>query len=138
MTIVLAPVLLYPTLHVHTTPLFDDSCEQSALASHRPLFTWQLSVRQQYQHQVLQITVYVCMRGILPVQVTFDAEPVLVYPVLHVHTTALVLFSCEQIAFASHPPFFTWQLSVKDTQPKTQSANYGCAPAYLCMKHQRQ
>ena len=118
MTPVPSPVLLYPILHVHTTPLFDDSCEQSAFTSQRPLFTWQLSVSQQYQRRTLKITVNVCLRGVLPVQVTFVAEPVLTYPVLHVQTTALVLFSCEQIEFPSHPPFFTWQLSVTDTQQK--------------------
>ena len=33
------PVNTYPVLQVHLTVLSDDSCEQSALASHPPLFT---------------------------------------------------------------------------------------------------
>ena len=44
---------------------------------------------------------------------TLGATPVLVYPVLHVHTMALPEDSCEQIEFASHPPFFTRQLSTR-------------------------
>lgn len=48
----------------------------------------------------------------LPVQVTLESEPVLVYPVLQVHLTALVVESCEQRALTSHPPFFTRQLSI--------------------------
>ena len=42
-----------------------------------------------------------------PVQVALEAEPELVYPVLQVHTTALLDESCEQLAFTSQPPFFT-------------------------------
>ena len=47
----------------------------------------------------------------LPAQVTFEAVPMFVYPVLHVHTTALLLASCEQSAFTSHAPLLTLQLS---------------------------
>lgn len=50
----------------------------------------------------------------IPVQVTFVLEPVFVYPVLQVQTTAKFDLSCEQIALQSHPPFFTSQLSKKE------------------------
>lgn len=49
--------------------------------------------------------------GCVPVQTTFGGEVVFVYPVLQVHTTAFVVGSCEQNAFASHWPFWTPQLS---------------------------
>ena len=45
--------------------------------------------------------------------VTIGAVPVLVYPVLQVQITSLVDESCVQIAFESHPPFFTSQESRK-------------------------
>ena len=48
----------------------------------------------------------------IPVQVTFDAEPVLVYPVLQVQTIALLDPSCEQRALTSQAPLFTRQLSI--------------------------
>ena len=52
----------------------------------------------------------------LPVQITLEDEPVFVYPVLQVHCGAFVTASCEQIAFESHPPLFTLQLSANVIQ----------------------
>lgn len=51
--------------------------------------------------------------NLLPVQTTAEPTSVSTYPVLQVHKTALVFGSCEQMAFGSHPPFFTSQASFK-------------------------
>ena len=42
-----------------------------------------------------------------PVQVTFESEPILEYPILQVHLDANVIASCEQTALALHSPLFT-------------------------------
>lgn len=49
---------------------------------------------------------------IIPVHSTLDTVPVLLYPVLHVHWTALVVGSCEHTASLWHPPLLTWHASV--------------------------
>ena len=49
----------------------------------------------------------------VPLQVTLPSVPTFVNPVLQTHLTANVSPSCKQLAFESHPPFFTRQLSEK-------------------------
>ena len=44
-------------------------------------------------------------------QTTVEPEPEFVKPALHTHLTAFVVGSCVQVAFESHPPLLTWQLS---------------------------
>ena len=107
-----APENTYPVLQVHLTALFEFSCEQSALVSQPPLFVWQLSANRE-KRIVFEDARHTQLGCFLPVQVTFGATPVLVYPVLQLHTIALLVESCEQIELESHPPFFTWQLSRK-------------------------
>lgn len=47
----------------------------------------------------------------VPVQLVLASVPKLVKPVLQVHLTSFVVASCEQMAFFSHPPLLTRQLS---------------------------
>ena len=46
-----------------------------------------------------------------PLQSPWRPAPVSVYPLLQVHFTELSPVLCEQTAFESQPPLFTWQLS---------------------------
>ena len=55
----------------------------------------------------------------IPVQVTFESEPVFVYPILQVQTTPKLLLSCEQTALVSQSPFFTSQLSRNSEQTES-------------------
>ena len=54
-------------------------------------------------------------------QVTLGAEPVLVYPVLQVHSTAFVAVSCEHNELESQPPLLTRQVSSNDELVKEWS-----------------
>ena len=106
------PVFVYPILQVHNTAFVAASWEQTALKSHPPFVTWQLSATSRRKAFLVMYPFnYRLEMKILPVQVTFAAVPVLVYPVLHTHFTALLVASWIHVAFLSHPPLLVWQLS---------------------------
>ena len=71
-----------------------------------------------------------------PSHLTVVPLPTLVYPVLHVQTTANVTFSCEHSAFLSQPPLFTLQLSREETEAKSfiwkfdSNCNWNCTFAF--------
>ena len=123
----LEPVLVYPVLQLQTTALLVGSCEQIALVSQPPFATWQVSTtKQQRSGSYSLISIMGGGRGDKPVQTTLEAPPVLVYPVLQAHETALVEASWEQLALRSHPPLFTWQASVMRRQTEMGHLNYFC------------
>ena len=116
------PVLVYPVLQLQTTALLVGSCEQIALVSQPPFATWQVSTTKQPRSGSYSLSSMIREgRGDEPVQTTLETLPVLVYPVLQAHKTALLKVSWEQLALGSHPPLFTWQASTNSKQRKYQA-----------------
>ena len=100
------PTLTNPVLQLHLTAWLFESWEQTAFLSHPPFFTKQLSGEER-ENGWRDTPCW----PFPPVQMILEEDPVLVKPVLHAHFTAWVVRSWEQVAFGSHPPLFTRQLS---------------------------